>query len=245
MAAMLRSYVDGFIKKIDGLDPTKAIPKLGSMKLGKKDRASSRDKEENIDEAPSATVERVVVEAKHRPEKPVGTVTVEVLAAGGWARAGMGDSFSSEDVFALVVCDGGVARTDVKPDARVPIWASTERRAFAFDVADPSATLYCALLDEDSDPFSEDDPIGRCAVALRALAPDTTYDAWLPLALRGSEGEAVATATRALVAHKKLAVAASKHELQKASRGAVRLRVRVSWKDGGTAAARSALGGLV
>ena len=73
----------------------------------------------------------------------------------------------------------------------MPIWESGERRAFKFDVADPSATLYCALLDEDSDPFSQDDPIGRCAVALRALAPDTTYDAWLPLALKGSEGEAL------------------------------------------------------
>lgn len=60
---------------------------------------------------------------------------------------------------------------------KVPTWSKSERRAFTFSVADPSATLYCAILDEDDDPLSRDDPIGRCALALRSLAPGAVYDA--------------------------------------------------------------------
>ena len=117
-------------------------------------------------------------------------VTVEVLAAGGWSRAGLGDTFSSEDSFALLVLDGGVARTSAVKDSKAPVWAASDRRAFRFAIADPSATLFVALFDEDPDPLSTDDPIGRCALAPRSLAPGATYDAWFPLSLKANEGAA-------------------------------------------------------
>ena len=46
----------------------------------------------------------------------------------------------------------------------------------------------------------EDWPIGRCAVALRAFAPNTLYDCWLPLVLSDTAGEKLANSCRALVA---------------------------------------------
>ena len=81
-------------------------------------------------------------------------------------------------------------------DVRAPAWAATDRRAFRFEICDAGATLFCGLFDYDAD--SNDDPIGRCALALRSLAPGATYDAWLPLSLRQNEDESVANATRAL-----------------------------------------------
>jgi hypothetical protein len=128
-------------------------------------------------------------------------------------------------------------------DVRAPAWAATDRRAFRFEICDAGATLFCGLFDYDSD--SNDDPIGRCALALRSLAPGATYDAWLPLSLRQNEDESVANATRALVCDQPLAKAATANELQKASRGAVRLRITVKWNDGGGKAARSALTSLL
>ena len=63
-----------------------------------------------------------------------------------------------------------------------------------------------------------------------------------------TEGEALANAGRALVAEEPLATAATnaagKHT-QKDSRGAVRLRVKVTWDDGGTTMAKSALTDLL
>ena len=172
------------------------------------------------------------------PSESCGSVEVEVLQAGGWTRANMGDAFTAEDVFVVVVCDGGVGQTTTQLDAVAPAWGADERRAFRFPVADPAATLFLGVFDEG---FDGDVPIGRCAVALRALAPETRYDAWLPLSYRGTEGERLATYARPLVADVPLKDAASAHELQAESRGAIRVRVRVEWDDGGVAACRSAL----
>ena len=110
--AAIRSYVSGALGKLDKRDPTGAasrvagkIPSLGGY--GKLSRPKEV-KDSPVDLAPSETIVDVRVEHRHRPEKTIGSVTVEVLQAGGWARTGLGDTFSSEDVFALIVCDGGV-----------------------------------------------------------------------------------------------------------------------------------------
>mmetsp|Transcript_6353 Transcript_6353/g.20056 ORF Transcript_6353/g.20056 Transcript_6353/m.20056 type:complete len:822 (-) Transcript_6353:111-2576(-) len=239
--AAVRALFDGFLSKLDSLDPSKTLSGMRLPSLtGSVSKKTSSSEDPAVDTDASTSFHDVVVEARHRPEAIVGEVTVEVLAAGGWSRAGLGDTFSSEDSFALLVLDGGVARTSAVKDSKAPVWAASDRRAFRFAIADPSATLFVALFDEDPDPLSTDDPIGRCALAPRSLAPGATYDAWFPLSLKANEGESVATATRALVAKEALATAAAANDLQKASRGAARLRVRVTWSDGGTAAARSA-----
>ena len=136
----------------------------------------------------------------------------EVLEAGGWSRAlGIGDALSLEDVYVLLVCEGGLARTPTKArerlvvccpprrtasasprmtlhraprptrraprrarqaNARAPTWRADERRAFTFRLRSPLAVLWFAALDADDDhPWSKDDPIGRGALPLRALAP--------------------------------------------------------------------------
>ena len=57
-------------------------------------------------------------------------------------------------------------------------------------IVDPAATLYVAIFDDDLNPLQSDDPIGRCAVGLRGLAPNAAYDAWFPLVFAATEGEA-------------------------------------------------------
>ena len=88
-----------------------------------------------------------------------------------------------------------MGQTNTKDDAVAPAWKRNERRAFRFPVADPAATLFCGVFDQYG---KTDWPIGRCSIALRALAPSSTYDCWLPLLMRGSDGEALAARSRAL-----------------------------------------------
>ena len=54
--------------------------------------------------------------------KVIGKLAVEVLQAGGWQR--QGDLMSPEDVYVVVVVDGGVAQTPVKDDSRAPMWGT-------------------------------------------------------------------------------------------------------------------------
>ena len=233
------------METVDAIQP--ALP-LGALKylkkqLGKPFAAKARFARQ--DPRPSRDFVDASADARHRGGRPVvGTVFVEVIAAGGWTRDGVGDALSDEDCFALLVVDGCVARTSTISDQRVPCWAMDDRRAFRMDVCDPGATLFVGVLDEDNTPLDPDDQIGRCAVALRALAPGVTYDAWFPLTLHASEAEALATSARALVADVPMATACEKHATQKQSRGAIRLRLRVAWSDP-AAYARSALRGLL
>ena len=103
------------------------------------------------------------------------------------------------------------------------------------------------IFDEDPNPIESDDAIGRCAIALSAFAPGARYDAWFPLTWKATEQEDLATKGRALVADQALATAATSpagRNTQADSRGAIRLRVKVTWDDGGKALALSALTGL-
>ena len=54
----------------------------------------------------------------------------------------------------------------VERGSGVLVECRSERRAFRFTVSDPAATLFLGVFDEGT---LEDEPIGRCAVALRAL----------------------------------------------------------------------------
>jgi hypothetical protein len=253
-ASWLKGTIDGWLDTIESLDPSKNLKGVGKVAgtLNKFNPlhhlTKTHDGEKYQDLRPSEVFEDVLVDARFRPGAPVGTVEVEVICAGGWTSVGVGDAFSAEDCYALVVLDGGVGITSIKDNAKVPAWSADERRAFRFRIVDPAATLYVAIFDDDPNPLQSDDPIGRCAVGLRSLAPNAAYDAWFPLVFAATEGEALANAGRALVAEEPLATAATnaagKHT-QKDSRGAVRLRVKVTWDDGGTTMAKSALTDLL
>jgi len=251
-ASWLKESIDGWLETVDNLDPSKKLRGTGiGAALNKLNPlhhlTKTHDGEKHQDLAPSARFEEVIVGARHRPAPAVGTVEVEVLCAGGWTTSGVGDALSAEDCYALVLLDGGVAQTNVIQDAKVPAWRATDRRAFRFRVADPGATLYVGIFDEDPNPIESDDAIGRCAIALSAFAPGARYDAWFPLTWKATEQEDLATKGRALVADQALATAATSpagRNTQADSRGAIRLRVKVTWDDGGKALALSALTGL-
>lgn len=168
----------------------------------------------------------------------------EVIQAGGWSSSGVGDVLSAEDVYVLLSVDGLVARTATRKDARQPTWLSDERRAFEMEVRDAAATLFVAVADEDDEPMVRDGYIGRAALPVRSLRPGTTYDAWLPLRRAGSREEERAIDARHLVKGTRLRDAASLNITQTQSRGAVRLRLRVDWDDGGVKAARSVVASL-
>lgn len=253
-ASWLKGTIDGWLETIENLDPSKNLKGIGKIgaQLNKinplQALTKNHDGEKFQDTRPSEVFEEVHVDARFRPGAPKGTVEVELLCAGGWTSVGVGDTFSAEDCYGLVVLDGGVGITSIKDNAKVPAWSADERRAFRFRVVDPAATLYVAIFDDDPNPLQSDDPIGRCAIGLRSLAPDATYDAWFPLTYAATEGEDLATKGRALVAEEPLATAATNcngKNTQKDSRGAVRLRVKVTWDDGGVKMAKSALKDLV
>ena len=190
-----------------------------------------------VDLGPSGHFARITPE--HFREK-VGTLSVEVLEAGGWAAASVaGDVLTAEDVYVLLCVDGLVARTCTRFDARAPTWPRDSRRAFAFDLSDPRGSLFVAALDEDDESLASDGFIGRCGLALRSLRAGATYDAWLPLRKENSRQEEDAIAARIRVASLAPDRAASADATQAKSRGAVRVRLRVDWDDGGVGAARS------
>ena len=239
-AKELKWQIQGWMATVDAIRPS--VPTFG-LKYLKRKLAQPFKREAKFatpDPRPSRDFLDASVDARHRSGPVVATVDVEVLAAGGWCREGVGDALSAEDCFAILVVDGAVARTSTVPNQKVPCWGRDDRRAFRIDVCDPGATLFVGVYDEDPNPLDPDDKIGRCAVSLRALAPNALYDAWFPLTLRGDEGEALAAAARALVVDRPMATASEFDATQAKSRGAVRLRLKVAWRDD-AACARSVL----
>ena len=109
------SHFEAFVKWIDSLDPSQALAssKIGAYLLNSaarqadgawkaaKGRALQRKGHTNpVDEGPSEHWVEVHADSHHLREGRVGFVSVEVLQAGGWTRANMGDAFSAEDVLA-------------------------------------------------------------------------------------------------------------------------------------------------
>lgn len=236
-------HFDAFIHWLDQLDPSRALASWGFAPVqtfnGRERRLQGKGRLLAADDRPSDTWTDVHRDGRHAASsKRIGVVEIEVLQAGGWTRAMMGDAFSAEDVFVMVVCDGCVGVTCTKDDCVAPAWGSQERRAFRLPVYDAAATLSLACFNERT---KEDWPIGRCAVALRSFAPNTVYDCWLPLVLADTAGEKLANQARALVASAPLATQASMHQTQAESRGSIHVRFKVDWTDGGVSACRSAL----
>ena len=106
------SHFEAFVKWIDSLDPSQALAssKIGAYLLNSaarqadgawraaKGRALQRKGHTNpVDEGPSDHWVEVHADSHHLREGRVGFVSVEVLQAGGWTRANMGDAFSRAD----------------------------------------------------------------------------------------------------------------------------------------------------
>ncbi|EOD23827.1 hypothetical protein EMIHUDRAFT_457875 [Emiliania huxleyi CCMP1516] len=106
----------------------------------------------------------------------LGELRVEVLEAEGLKKS---DTFSENDVFALVVFEGAAAVSSVLDNAAHPRWTPRHARAFKFSPRRPHSRLCVALFDEDM--VGDDDPLGRAEIPLAALHPLTEYDVWMPL----------------------------------------------------------------
>ena len=136
------------------------------------------------------------------PRRRLGEVRVEVLEAMELKSA---DLLTHNDVYGIIMVEGHCARTATLPNAKHPTWAPDVARAARLPVSSPWASLCVGLFDSDMlglkvgrdvhvgfSSLKDDDPLGRVELPLRALQPQTVYDAWLPLRLtqNGSEDDA-------------------------------------------------------
>ena len=121
------SHFEAFVKWIDSLDPSQALAssKIGAYLLNSaarqadgawkaaKGRALQRKGHTNpVDESPSEHFVEVHADSHHLREGRVGFVSVEVLQAGGWTRANMGDAFTrrtgSRGIIGTILADSFV-----------------------------------------------------------------------------------------------------------------------------------------
>ena len=95
------------------------------------------------------------------------------------------------DAFACVIFEDCIVNSDVITDSLSPRWPPWCRRAFVFNIAQPTSDILLALFDYDNELSPAQlltratsdlhDPIGRVRVNLSKLAPNTSYDLFLPL----------------------------------------------------------------
>ena len=161
-------HFDSFIHWLDQLDPSRALASWGfapaDVTLGRERRFQRAGVSLPADEQPSETWNDVHRDGRHAAStKRIGLLHIEILQAGGWTRANMGDAFSAEDVFVMVVSDGCVAVTSTKYDCVAPAWKADERRAFRIPVNDGAATLSLACFNERKREDRAIGTVSRCA----------------------------------------------------------------------------------
>lgn len=66
-------------------------------------------------------------------------------------------------------------------NSRGPSWGADQARAFRFPVTCPYSTFSIAVNDEDENPLSADDPLGRIVQCLTRMHDRTVYDCWFDL----------------------------------------------------------------
>lgn len=121
------------------------------------------------------------------------------------------------DCFACLCFEDAVVNTDVIPNALCPRWMPWCRRAFAFNVSNPSSKVFIALFDYDNEysPLQMasraaadlHDPIARVTLQASRFYPNTVYTLAFPL----YKGEL------------------AKHRTS--TRGKLYLRVRLEWQN--------------
>ena len=93
------------------------------------------------------------------------------------------------DAFTCLVFEDCIVNTDVINDSLSPRWMSWSQRAFIFNIMHPSSQLMVGVFDYDgtfTDP--DHDPIGRAAINISTLRPNTMYTTTYTLYERSKEG---------------------------------------------------------
>ena len=138
------------------------------------------------------------------PKEPkgIGQVALEILQCFGLPKP---DSTlgSEASAFCIAVCGSYAFRTDTMPPVANPMWLSKMRRAAIFPVFHAYAKIYIGVFGHN--PESRRDGFaGRIVVDLSSLRPNCTYEMTLPLRR-------------------------SAHVYSREQRGAIRIRVNLSW----------------
>ena len=141
-----------------------------------------------------------------RPSQ-IGELKLELISADRIMKT---DLITGTDAYAIVVCEGTVARSATVFDTESPRWPATSARAFRIPVYHPSSLIQLGLFDSDETlgmrSIDLDDTLGRVTIPLSGLRSNTVYDCWHPLQ-----------------------VESFRHHAKKY--GSIRLRYSVSWKS--------------
>lgn len=103
-----------------------------------------------------------------------GKLYVEVIGCDNLPNLDSGGR-NKTDAFVTLMYEDAIFSTDVVPDCLSPRFMPWTRRAFIFNVVDPTSQLFVSAHDEDSYPINFHDPIGRVAVNLSNFFPNTVH----------------------------------------------------------------------
>ena len=113
-----------------------------------------------------------------RPHQ-IGELKLELISAAHLKKA---DLITGSDAYAIIVCEGTVARSATVYDTQTPQWPATSARAFCIPIYHPSSLIQLGLFDCDGDSSLDlDDTLGRVMIPLSGLRAETVYDCWHPL----------------------------------------------------------------
>jgi hypothetical protein len=104
----------------------------------------------------------------------LGRLFVEVLSCTGLPNLDTGGFTGNlTDAFACLLFEDVWSQTDIIDDDLNPKWMPWTKRAFIFHMFHPSSQLYIGIFDHDA--VQNHDLIGRVAVNVSNLQPDTVY----------------------------------------------------------------------
>ena len=106
----------------------------------------------------------------------LGTVFIEVIKCTKLPQMDIGSALGNKtDAFVSVVYENNHGFTDVINDKLSPSWPPWSRRAFVFNMINPSSQLFLGVFDYDASIIDDHDFIGRVTVELTPFSPRTEY----------------------------------------------------------------------
>jgi len=106
--------------------------------------------------------------------RSLGRVYLEILSCQDLPNLDVGGAVGNyTDPFVCAIFEDSIVETNVINDELSPLWMPWSQRAFVFNMKHPLSALYLAVFDYDS--LGEHDGIGRVAVNLQNLKPQTNY----------------------------------------------------------------------